>query len=523
MPRRSKKSRAATQRNSQANSVVHINDCSRSIVPARIRGNFHQGDIQLFSAESAGRQCSCNALVFLCTIENIIDTLTPYHIDQVLQIGDQLYKTRCFELEAVNELHPGKILDQTQLPNTCRIDDCFYTIDYKHEKFRHGRLDDDPLQTELNTWLQYAFTVADKNILVLDGYMMAVYKQSMTGQFVYFDSHSRDENGLVAAEGTSIALIFGNFQDLLHYLLQLIASLRAKYFGIQPIVVHSSMKISAMNQKSSESNSTLISCATNQSEPTLNPEDTPGCSTWNDYCFRPSTNIRSPYTIWFNSLSEEKKKQRLQYMRTHKRCDYAIPEKRARKQVTSRNKEQINYANPEKRARKQKSSRRDYHADPEKKSAKIRNVIKNRCRQRRNITNVIETFQKRCREDQPIYACKICNRIEFRSQVIRLDPDNYDHSLLMKIMTEDIYCQLRGSDAWICKTCHDNIRKGNIPRIASVNKLGISETETARKVTLVTTQRRQKRLNKNMPKKCSKKYGIYYLMRQSNILHLQMC
>ena len=88
---------------------------------------------------------------------------------------------------------------------------------------------------------------------------------------------------------------------------------------------------------------------------------------------------------------------------------------------------------------------------------------------------MIETFQKRCREDQPIYACKICNRIQFRSQVIQLHPDSYDQTLLTKIMTEDIYCQLRGSDAWICKTCHDNIRKGSIPRIASVNKLGISE------------------------------------------------
>ena len=167
-----------------------------------------------------------------------------------------------------------------------------------------------------------------------------------------------------------------------------------------------------------------------------------------------------------NYVNPEKRAKKLVAARN----DYANLEKRAGKQVAARNKERSNYVNLEKRVRKQTSSRRSYHADPEKKSAKIQNVIKNRCRQRKNITNVIETFQKRCREDQPIYACKICNRIEFRSQVIRLDPDSYDHSLLMKVMTEDIYCQLRGSDAWICKTCHDNIRKGSIPRIASVNK-----------------------------------------------------
>ena len=43
----------------------------------------------------------------------------------------------------------------------------------------------------------------------------------------------------------------------------------------------------------------------------------------------------------------------------------------------------------------------------------------------------------------------------------------------MKIIGEDIYYELKRSNAWICKTCHDNIRKGNIPKLASVNKLGI--------------------------------------------------
>ena len=88
-----------------------------------IRGNFHQGDLQLFSAESAGRQCSCNALIMLCIVENVIDTLTPYHLDQVLQIRDKLYKTRSHELEAANELHPGKLLDQTQMPTELTIEE----------------------------------------------------------------------------------------------------------------------------------------------------------------------------------------------------------------------------------------------------------------------------------------------------------------------------------------------------------------------------------------------------------------
>ena len=151
-----KKSLAASRRHAHKNIPVHTNGCSNSKVPYVIRGNFHQGDLQLFSAESAGRQCSCNALIMLCIVENVIDTLAPYHLDQVLEIGDKLYKTRSHELEAANELHPGKLLDQTQMPTELTIDECFYRIVYKQENFRHGRLDNDPLQNKLNTWLQYA-------------------------------------------------------------------------------------------------------------------------------------------------------------------------------------------------------------------------------------------------------------------------------------------------------------------------------------------------------------------------------
>ena len=272
MPRRSKKSQAATRRN-----VNKTNNDQLTVgVLNIVRGTFHQGDFTLFSAESVGRQCSCNALVMLCTIEHVFDVLMPCHLDQMLQIGDQLYKRRCAELEVANTLHSSKILDQTQLPDKITIDDCLYTIDYKHEHFRHGILHDD--QSELNTWLQYAFSVSNRNILILDGYMMAVY-QHVTGQFVFFDSHSRNEIGLMAQEGTSIVLFFENFQNLLNYLLRLIPTLGAKYFGIQPIVTHSSMQESDTNQRPETKDDSRNSDSNNPTETNMNPEGLPSCST----------------------------------------------------------------------------------------------------------------------------------------------------------------------------------------------------------------------------------------------------
>ena len=89
-------------------------------------------------------------------------------------------------------------------------------------------------------------------------------------------------------------------------------------------------------------------------------QDVPSCSTWNEHCFDPSVKSTS-YKKWFNSLSDKRKTQRLQYMRTCKQRDYAMSEKRAAKLETSRR----DYAVPEKRAKKLDKQRHNYTV-PEK-------------------------------------------------------------------------------------------------------------------------------------------------------------
>ena len=153
---------------------------------------------------------------------------------------------------------------------------------------------------ELNNSLQYAFTVSNTNIMILDGYMMALYKH-VTGNFLFFDSHSRDENGLMTPEGTSVALIFSHLQALHDCLLQLIASLNVNFFAIIPIVIHSSVDISKLIQLPKAIESAPTANKNIQSQPTINPEDIPGCSTWNDNEFNSSIKSQS-YRKWFNSL-----------------------------------------------------------------------------------------------------------------------------------------------------------------------------------------------------------------------------
>ena len=153
------------------------------------------------------------------------------------------------------------------MPDYFTIQDKSYTIKYEHEHLKHAKLTNDSSQSELNTSLQYVFTVSDKIIMILDRYMMAVYKR-IGGQYLFFDSHSRNEYGLVAGEGTSVALIFDSFQNLLNYLVQLIHSLRSRFFALLPVVV----TVNSNTELSQESVH-----ANNRSE-----TDIAGCSTWND-------------------------------------------------------------------------------------------------------------------------------------------------------------------------------------------------------------------------------------------------
>ena len=128
---------------------------------------------------------------------------------------------------------------------------------------------------------------------------------------------------------------------------------------------------------------------------------------------------------------------------------------------------------PEKRTKKVQQARNDYQV-PEKRARKIMNVITNRSEQKQNIDKMINAFQKRCQKDQPVYVCKICNRIAFKSQVIQFKKEKYDKtSLLMALPDDTSYENLSNNNTSICYTCHGNIKKGNVPRLASRNKLGL--------------------------------------------------
>ena len=184
----------------------------------RIQGHFHQGDFKQFSYESAGVQCSCNALVMLCKVDRIYHNLMPHHLDDVLRSGDNLYKVTARKLEACGELARDRTLENDQLPKTVVLENYHYTVEY--DILRYGTLDDeresdlDTLDVEINR----TFTVSERNILIFGGYMMALYRDIIADQYLFFDSHSRDKSGYPSPDGTAVARIFPDIDSLIKFL-----------------------------------------------------------------------------------------------------------------------------------------------------------------------------------------------------------------------------------------------------------------------------------------------------------------
>ena len=205
----------------------------------RVQGNFHQGDFKQFSYESVGVQCSCNALVMLCKVNSIFHNLMPRHLDDVLRTGDNLYKVTANKLQACGELARDRTLENDQLPKTVVIEHCQYAVDY--DILRYGTLDDeresdlDTLDVEINK----SFTVSERNILIFGGYMMALYKDISTDQYLFFDSHSRDRSGYPSPDGTAVARIFPDIDSLVKFLHVLAdnLNLNPRNFAIQPVIV----------------------------------------------------------------------------------------------------------------------------------------------------------------------------------------------------------------------------------------------------------------------------------------------
>ena len=234
------------QSKDKVNTAMHCN-ISRKVTSHNVRrhceidravlGHFHQGDISLFDVDSLGKQCTCNALLALCQLPQLT-TYTPEALDSILLEGDQLYKDIQMKLCPADR---NQYMTFGQLPSRIPIQNPKYTVS-KHESFHtHGRHLErsQGLMISLHEALLRSFHQAN-TILVMIGENAVALLKKLDKYFV-FDSHSRDENGLVTPDGHSVLLEFQNIEKLQIYLKKMasqLCSVNSPIVECLPVTIH---------------------------------------------------------------------------------------------------------------------------------------------------------------------------------------------------------------------------------------------------------------------------------------------
>ncbi len=105
----------------------------------------------------------------------------------------------------------------------------------------------------LNTFLNYSYA-----ILILEGYMMALMKQ--TDIFYLFDPHARDIDGMPDPYGTAVVMKFTNILELEHFLFSLATKLHTNLYEIVPVDISNALKQTIKSIKNCEYQRKRRSC-----------------------------------------------------------------------------------------------------------------------------------------------------------------------------------------------------------------------------------------------------------------------
>ena len=187
-------------------------------IDTTLKGSFHQGDVQ-FSYISRGNQCTCNALLALCTLPEIEQPKTT-DLDQVLLQGDHLYN----QINGDRKHRRSNWLCLDELPYQIPIDQPLYTVRKYvplHVNIQRATTTRG-LTYSLHDALSTSFERSDKVLLMTGEYAVALFKRGTT--YFLFDSHSKDEVGQMTPFGTSILLTFLSLRKCEQFLLKFCAT-----------------------------------------------------------------------------------------------------------------------------------------------------------------------------------------------------------------------------------------------------------------------------------------------------------
>ncbi|XP_062575337.1 putative autophagy-related protein 11 [Saccostrea cucullata] len=202
-----------------------------------LQGNFHQGCTEVFGITS-GKQCVANALssIIFSRVKNQNAWLSS-DIDKILTTGNELYGY----LQASSTVQNEYLLID-ELPNEIEVyDKCFSVQTFESQVGLIGydeRLRDDVEMFGMSILeaLQRSFEMAECSFVCFGGNTFSVMKVGK--QYFLFDSHARDQSGLLDANGKSTLIGVETLEGVAQHCLQLALSLSVNQnsqFEITPV------------------------------------------------------------------------------------------------------------------------------------------------------------------------------------------------------------------------------------------------------------------------------------------------
>ena len=211
-------------------------------------GHMHQGNY-IFSDFSRGRFCLPAAVIAIHNLQ-ILENPTSQDIDEILFEGDVLYKRIKDMLPVQQGAIEHSYLAFSDLPALIETTNEQFTTELTDTDLLLGTcLSRDMGNLSLSEAVQSAFESHNAALIIVGAQAISVFLDS-SGQFCYFDSHSRNIRGEQSCEGTAILMRFQTLNELQNQLFRLVRSIangdRSIRYELQPLQIHRTAEIDAL-------------------------------------------------------------------------------------------------------------------------------------------------------------------------------------------------------------------------------------------------------------------------------------
>ena len=406
----------------------------------------------MFGSE-AGKQCTCNSLMFLIYTTNT--ALTSKVLDQVLTDGMSLY----------HRIGVYDYLLISQLPTHLKLNRDTFTVSY-FESITGDILNDTSLPGSPFHTINDALSIsldASQHILLSVGHTpastTAIYKTS--DHIFVFDPHSRTKHGMISINGTAVLLKFRNVQSLVIYLKRYAHSFASKQnicsFEVTPIEItkHANIHVQSCTIKIQGNMKPMIG---KQYQENHQPTNMTQCEI-----------NTSKHACSIPRQTQEYREKHREEMKRHRSCpDKRTAEARQKKGLRQKDTYKEHHQTVMK-TRRSSSKNKTIERTAQKRKYASSTDYRNQKRKKTPDTteHLVQSFQTKCQE-MPVYECTVCSRVLFLHQVSKLRKEvlTTDNDFASEVVNNTDQTTL-----WICKTCKRYRSKGKLAPQAVKNNL----------------------------------------------------